>query len=1107
MNERSDPTDQAARDRIRTDLKTNLLVEAGAGSGKTTELVGRMLALVRSGVSLSQITAVTFTRKAAGELSQKFREELEQARREAASSGDRAASLLERALQEIEHCFIGTIHAFCARLLRERPFAAGVDPDFAEVTTVEEEQLGREFWAGYLDDLQVRSDPIVARLHEAGIELHDLVPFSTLRGRRRGAGAQRGWGEAFREMISSPDVVFPFEETPVPEFSAVRRELEGLLERARELLPPRPLGSRGADELQAAMRRLLRPRRTSNWDHPADFFADLQTLYAPHKVVQNRWAADADGKRRVKSLGEDVERFVKGPAERALDAWYVHRYGLVLGFLSPLVEAFAEHRRSNGQLTFQDLLAVTAGFLRRDPEARAELGERYRYLLVDEFQDTDPLQAEVCLLLTSPPEEGAEWLQVRPRAGALFVVGDPKQSIYRFRRADIEVYNLVRDLFARFGDVIELTENFRSRPAIGTFVDAVFGRLFPPAATPEQAGFAPLNTQQGDEPGRVGCYQLCPGGKSKDLVRAADSRAVASWIAQRIGCGERSAGDFLVLPYPKAALAFYTRELEKRDIPVTTTGAGMIVDRELEELLVLLEALADPGDAVWTVAALQGLFFGLDPQRLLAYRLQSGSPTIERPVRDPESAVGMALSTLRRWSQLFRRVPLDAAMEQVVHEIGLLPLAAAGEMAESRAGSLAHALEVAASVAIRGGGNLRSAIKAIESTIESADVEAPLRPGRTDAVRVMNLHKAKGLEAPVVILPYPMGFYVHEQTRHVRRVGGTAEGWLNFTKPWGRASLTIARAPRWNEHEARELSFLQAEHARLLYVAATRAREELVVAECAETLKDSPWRELHDELERLATPLELVASDPFPRRRATVTIAEIAVHDARVEAARKRAAEPAYVLATVTAVAEEEFAFQGAEGRGREWGTIVHGAIAAMGRGRSGEELRGYCHALLVSNERPLDSRGVPAELEELMGLLERVRASQAWADLTASGMSRWELAVARLEGSEGEPPRLLTGAIDALQIGPAGTPWRILDWKTDSVEGEEWNARERLYRRQVEEYGGILTGLMGVAAEGAIERVTGGDHLDRSVASATAGPGLGPAHQTKSADLSARRL
>ncbi|MBA2566015.1 MAG: UvrD-helicase domain-containing protein [Gemmatimonadetes bacterium] len=1047
----ADPPDWAERERVRRDLTGNLLVEAGAGSGKTTALVSRMLALVESGVEVRRLAAVTFTRKAAGELSQKFRGGLEKAFHAATVARSPTAASLDRALREIDQSFIGTIHAFCATLLREHPLEARIDPGFTELAPMEAARLAREFWNWHLDARHAARDPILQRLQEVGLQAAELE-------------------RAFESMLDDSDVVFPSGAVPPPDATEARRALLDLLRVADHLLHEKP-SELPTDDLQKMLKRLGFLHRSTGWRRDRHFFAALQVMTKGGcKPTQKNWSNDTETKREVGRLGREFRAFYDDIATPLLEQWYAHRYSHVMEFLDPLVRDFQTHRRRTGKLTFQDLLQFAADLLREHPRVRARLGERFRHLLIDEFQDTDPLQAEVCLLLASDPVEGSDWRTVVPRPGSLFVVGDPKQSIYRFRRADIEVYDLVYRRFREFGDIVPLTANFRSVPVIGRFVDEVFAARFETGTpTPHQAAFAPMNTAR-PESGGVYRYDIDAEDGQENLRALAerDAEQVATWIARRLREG-RSPQDFLILPFRKMAVEFYAAALERRGIPVTASGAGIAVTEELEELTALLRALADPQDEVATMAVLEGLFFGLDPADLWAHRAAGGFFSYDRAGSHAESPVGRALAQLARWSRLARHLPVDTALQAIAHEIGLLPLAAAREMGESRAGSLVHVLEAVGTGAIRGAADLRAAIEAVQAAMESPEIEAPLRPGRTDAVRVMNLHKAKGLQAPIVILPHPIGHEERSIQKHVRRTERGAEGYLRLV---GEKKRILAQPLGWTHWETREREFQKAEFHRLLYVAATRAMDELVIARFEPTRDKSPWRELDEELQRHGERLVLRPEAPIPREPASASAEEVAERIQRVEQAREAAGSAAFRVASVTGAAKEELEFRGSQGKGKEWGDLVHQGIAAMGRGREADDLRRYCRALLRSApERPVDAAGEPAELEDLLGLLTRVRESEPWQMLAGAG-ALWEVAVARLEECGDDPPQLVTGTIDALAIGQAGEPWRVVDWKTDVAEGEEWQARERAYARQVEAYRAILMGVLGVESQATVARV-----------------------------------
>jgi ATP-dependent helicase/nuclease subunit A len=1082
--------DDDARRRIREDLDTNLLVEAGAGSGKTTELVHRMVALVESGAAtVDRIAAVTFTRKAAGELRERFQSRLEERIAETANlveggdrggrsapgdSGEEVRANLRAALDDIDRAFVGTIHAFCARLLRERPLEVGLDPAFEELPAERRDELRRRFWASYLERLVRDRDPILDDLSAAGLRPRQLVGL-------------------FDKLVDNPDVTFPATEQEPPsqaEIGSVRAELESLVDQGLELMPAHE-PERGWDSLQKKLRTLAFTRDVTGWREPAEFFDALERICKlgdkGHDIVQKRWK----DKGLAVALKTGVDAFAVGDtaARRVLDRWYAHRYALAMRLAGRAAGEFAEYRRRRGVLDFQDLLLLSARLLRRSPGARRELGARYRRLLVDEFQDTDPLQAEVVFLLASEPEESAtegaeaDWREALPRPGALFVVGDPKQSIYRFRRADIQLYELVKRGFARFGGVLDLTTNFRSRPPIGDLVNDLFAGagFFGAEATEAQARFERLNTRPrtGAAPAEgVFWYGVEPARAARAAVAADDAERLASWIRMRIEAGERAPGDFLVLTSDRRYLASYARALEARSIPLQVTGAGVGVELELDELMALLRCMIDPTDPVKVVAVLVGLFFGLDQERLVAHRLAGGSFDVVRPGRRGHPEVVSALGDLHGWWREARSEPADVFVARAVTGLGLLPFAAAGDLGSIRAGALAYALDAVRAGALAGDASLPGALDALAAALDAREAEAPLEPARTDVVRLMNLHQAKGLEAPVVVLADPSHPGAHRSDAHTERLAdGTAVGWLSVTDPtegWGRARV-LARPLGWEEKKAAEVRFEQAEKVRLLYVAATRARDELVVARWPEKPDGSAWSALDPWLLEHATRLEMEIRPPRPRETLTLAPeqAALATEEARTRLAAL--AEPSYRHVSVTEVVrgregggeERRAARDGSETdgealRGYAWGSVVHGALAAATSAPTDEGLARTCRALLVEHGRPLGERGEPVELDELLGLVAAVRASELWgrAQRAARTLAEIPFAARGVRGGDAAPTEVLEGVIDLAFKEDDG--WVIADYKTDVGTDPDFPARLEEYRRQVDLYArawGQLTG------------------------------------------------
>ena len=1053
MSDRS-IADQAQRDRIETDLEMNLLVEAGAGSGKTWSLLNRLVALIRTGTAqISQIAAVTFTRKAAAELREGFQTRLESAIAEArrgAGPGADAGEMerLEAALSDIDRGFVGTIHAFCARLLRERPLEARLDPSFREVFGPEEERLRRQAWDRHLERLIADGDESLAVLRSVNLEP------STLYG-------------PYEAVVEQPDVSFPADVHEAPDGGALRTELEALLDEAVALMPARE-PDKGWGRLQKRVRRLTRTRRSERWNDNAVFLDALQGEIIGHnlKPEYNRWGANEDAIRPVEAK---LNAFADedGPAAAAVRRWLAYRYKIVLDFIQRAAEVYADERRRLGLVTFNDLLMDTVRLLTESPSARRDLAQRYRHLLVDEFQDTDPIQAEILFLLTATDPDETDWYEAEPRDGALFVVGDPKQSIYRFRRADIGTYNQVKARFEERGEVLSLTTNFRSQPPIEDFVNGVFEGFFPAEATEHQAAFAPLNVYHDDEvPRGAYWYEVACGTKGAPAVAAADAPLVASWIKERIA-GGRDASDFLVLARRKNWLSNYGTELEKRGIPFQVSGAGVDISEELQELVTILHALNDPQNTVHTVAVLVGLFFGIDHEQLTAHRLDHElAETLGRRMfdftadefRDADESsppVERALAQLRRWWKMTLALPADVVVGAIVDDLGLFPYLAAGEAGGSNAGALAYVINAVRRAAVNGDTSLGAALDALDEALREDEVEAPLQPGRDDVVRVMNLHKAKGLEANVVILAHPAGRPNFPIKSVVQRVEGSKpRGAFVIQRRAGRFGyITVAAPLDWAELAALEEPFEAAEEQRLLYVATTRAQQELVIAYCDASKNSSPWQPLDAFRGSLCEQLDLRPEEPPERPPLELAEGEIQAEIDELEEDRRRRAEPSYEITSVTKMVKHDasiFAVDGG-GLGRAWGNAVHEALEAANHGVDGGGIRTICRTALLDNDLPLETDGEPADLDDLEALVVAVRNSETWGRAAAAATVLVEAPFA-LPTDDGERPAIVEGVIDLAFREHDG--WVIVDYKTDVVDdAANLEARRRQYRAQVDAY------------------------------------------------------
>ncbi len=369
--------DQDQRNKILYDLKTTLMVEAAAGTGKTTSLTGRMVNLLAEGeCRIDTLAAVTFTRKAAAELRGRFQIELEKAH---LNSGSEKARRTGDALANIEKCFIGTIHSFCARLLRERPVEAGVEIGFKEIDEEEDSELKSIAWRNYTSRLYRTGDCALTELEDLGIEL----------GRLHGP---------FLRYADFPDVEdWPSRQLPLPDTEKVLTAIPAFVSHLQDigpLLPENPKKDKLISKLKEAPRIWGHVRPDSTVDL-MDFLSHCASL-RPDAVSAAEWAGiDLDPKKQLEIWNHFAEKW----AEPLCAAWQEHRYHPLLGAVKAAVADYESLKRKNAKLNYQDLLLKASLLLRGNPGVREYFWKKHSHILVDEFQDTDPIQAEVLLFL------------------------------------------------------------------------------------------------------------------------------------------------------------------------------------------------------------------------------------------------------------------------------------------------------------------------------------------------------------------------------------------------------------------------------------------------------------------------------------------------------------------------------------------------------------------------------------------------------------------------------------------------------------------------------------------------------------------------------------
>ncbi|HUI24586.1 MAG TPA: UvrD-helicase domain-containing protein, partial [Candidatus Kryptonia bacterium] len=475
------PADQSARDAIVAERARNVAVIAGAGTGKTKTIIDRAVELLAprssesEAISIKRLAALTFTRRAAGELRFRLREHLLRELELATRADAARVAQLRDALSNLDAAFIGTIHGFADRLLRLRPVEAQLSPAYALVEDTSElvretfSRMRRAVEAGTLSDALGRyAAPIDPTLIADASE--------TLRAATR-AGLQMersegAWGPlpsveaVLASMIDTRDVELTLPEIPDPATTAARSAADELAHRIRTL--------RGQAFGHHQLRRLSYSlRRLHETGDAAEAFRIVQDAWRGRPTYKRDFDGDSTGWSIYRAVhpdyGGDLARRLRGPHR-----WLAAR----LVRLFPVLRAmYARVKDEHEVVDYLDLLVKLRDVL-RDRNARRFYQGLFDHIFVDEFQDTDPLQCEIVFFLCEDGTDAERWDSVRLAPGRLTIVGDPKQSIYRFRRADIVMYERAMERLRHSGALeARLETNFRSRPELIDFYNAQLGRL------------------------------------------------------------------------------------------------------------------------------------------------------------------------------------------------------------------------------------------------------------------------------------------------------------------------------------------------------------------------------------------------------------------------------------------------------------------------------------------------------------------------------------------------------------------------------------------------------------------------------------------------------
>ena len=1094
--------DQAARDRIISDLGSTLFVEAGAGSGKTRALVDRVAALIGAGVAMENIAAITFTEKAAAELRDRIRERLQDAETREGLGEERA----ESALAQLDGAAVGTLHSFAQRILSEHPVEAGLPPSVEVLDDIGSQIEFDIRWRDFLDQLlnePGETGPTLLRLETLGVRSEHIRALAVRLNQDWDRLEGLAWAPAALPPVEVDDI-----DVGLQALAAVKARCTAGAEDA--------LFAR----IEAVERELSRLTGTS------DDVARIEILLSAIDAGKGRgsgrqgnWGRGDEGKANkeaattaLKSMAAARGRQADEPQSicvQLLDRAAQSALEVLVARLASFTLDTAEERRAGGRLEFHDLLVRARMLLRHGthgPAVRVALRERYQRLLIDEFQDTDPIQVELAALLGCEDADagtgGARWAEIEPDPGRLFFVGDPKQSIYRFRGADIATFLEARTWTEHqaHGRIESLGTNFRSAGPIIDWVNNVFGKLIQPSSgsQPEYASLDAVRAPvpQGPPVTVLGARPVeIPGRAFAQELRSREARSVAEAVAAILRDGwevdtgpptepdPRPArlGDIAILIPSRTSLADLEDALEAASIPYRAEASSLVYNtREVRDVLAALQAVADPTDELALVAALRSSLYGCGDDDLAHWRLACrgrfsligalpDSCPADHPVADAIAHLA-ELHRAKRWTDP------PALIDRLVRERGAFETAVAGGRPRDVWRRLRFVIDQARAWADAGGTSLRGYLE--WARLQGADnarvTESVLPETDDDSVRIMTVHAAKGLEFPIVVLS-------GMTTKLDQRNRGPTVSFDSSGMPVVKLRGGV-ESENYGAWKPIDEQMDADERLRLLYVACTRARDHLVVSlyrrapsESGKTENSAAWALAGAGAAEAGTAdgsTLFSQADPgsAPAGGGPYASAERALLPGRdeweLERERALTAASAPNALSATALAGEESrppeADPGLEkdrsdaepppwrkGRyGTAVGRAVHGVLQdvdlATGRG------------LEALAERQAAAEGVSGRSRTVAGLARAALGTEVAREAAAAEQCWRELFVAAPFGE-----RLVEGYVDLVYRGHDGLV--VVDWKTDSVAGDD-DVAAKLARYR----------LQGAAYAAALEAVTG---------------------------------
>lgn len=1041
--------------RAALDLQRDMIVSAGAGAGKTQVLGLRFLALIEEGLAtVPEIVAFTFTDKAAAEMRERV-QELLLARIDEVTDKARLARL-KQAQSEFARNRISTVHGFCHRLLREYSWEAGLEPR-APILDERAQSLARERAIRRVL-LQSRSED-QPELQDALVRLGTVTRLFSLTESLTRILRERAFARAplhrAAELWREPDT----------EVTRRREQYEALLQEhlaaafaaVARIDHASAAGAKAGDKLRELVDQLRAAVAANDAEGLGKLLLKSDGEPRSPGGAKGNWKHDPDALERVREQVSEAARALAPAAEvlqYSFDEDLERRVGAVSGDLAVVFDAVCEAYQLEcaGGLDFVDLELKALELLRGDESVRREVIRAAKYMLVDEYQDTNPTQGELFALLTSEDD----------KPGRFFAVGDAKQSIYAFRGSDVRVFNRAldwvpgrnrqrdahrrplapawgltcQDIQERRDGIIRLEHNYRTVQPVLELGNEIFANVF---ARTDYRDFdaRPQNMVFGGN--KIGEHETPVEFHVLPDVNGADEAEYVARQVQRLRDEGVPLSDVTILVRRSTRNALFRNAFARHNLPLLVVGeGGLFRTQEALDCINLLRMLANPGDDVAVLGVLRSPFAGLSDIFLTELALGSNrhDPLLQRLVawkNKPEHAAAF----LERFQRLRERAGRDAPallLGEALSEFGYLLAVGCGPDAEQRMANVTRVLEL-----VRGMQHelpsLAPLVRELRERIEREEDETQGVPDSTvEGVRLMTIHKAKGLEFPVVILP-DLGASIQGGGRGLVREFPEEPG-----EPQGFYLRSLDDDDRgdfrcdfvaWREKLAAKDRRL-AEEKRTLYVAWTRAAERILLVGShtpGKPFDKDVWG--HQLLRAMGVrdwgagcPHECVSMH-WPDE---VEPSEAIPHTAPIESARAALARGTLPLlapiddSLVAPLPEAGTRPPTVDPQAVEFGTLVHAALE--------DHLRGI--------EVGVTDAGVRSHVD---------RAAEALATLAKAKHTLPEFGIMTPEG----PRRLdLLRELD-------GDAFQIIDYKTDAVKGDLKQYAEAEHGSQLRAYATAL--------------------------------------------------